>query len=37
MPPAAYEAMSDRCVSLSKQELDFEKQIKECHEWLMNL
>lgn len=37
MPPAAYEAMSDRCVSLSKQELDFEKQMKECHEWLMNL
>ena len=37
MPPAAYEAMSDRCISLSKQELDFEKQMKECHEWLMNL
>lgn len=34
MSPAAYESMSARCISLSKQELDFEKQMKACHEWL---
>jgi hypothetical protein len=34
MPPAAYESMSARCITLSKQELDFEKQMKACHEWL---
>ena len=37
MPSAAYESMSARCINLSKQELDFEKQMKSCHEWLKNL
>lgn len=34
MSVADYEAMSGRCISLSKEELDFEKQMKECFEWL---
>lgn len=37
MPPVAYESMSARCINLSKLELDFEKQMKVCHEWLKNL
>lgn len=37
MSPAAYESMSARCITLSKQELDFEKQMKACHKWLSNL
>lgn len=34
MSPAAYESMSARCISLSKQELDFEKQMVATYQWL---
>lgn len=34
MSDADYEAMSARCISLSQQQLDFEKQMKSCYEWL---
>lgn len=37
MSDADYEAMSTRCITLSKQELDFEKQMTACHEWLSNI
>ena len=29
-----YRALSERCVEVSKQELDFQKQMHECFEWL---
>ncbi len=34
MSPAAYESMSARCITLSKQELDFEKQMVATFQWL---
>ena len=37
MSPEAYEAMSGRCISVSKQELDFERQVRTCHTWLKQI
>ena len=34
MSPAAYESMSARCITLSKQDLDFEKQMVATYQWL---
>lgn len=34
MSVADYEAMSARCISLSQQHLDFEKQMKQTFDWL---
>lgn len=32
-----YEAMSARCIAISKQELDFDRQMDECYEWLLRV
>lgn len=37
MSPAEYEAMSGRCLSVSRQELDFSKQMVACNEWLKEI
>ena len=37
MSEADYEAMSARCISVSKQELDFDRQMSECYEWLQSV
>ena len=29
-----YTEMSERCILVSKQKLDFDKQMSECFEWL---
>lgn len=32
-----YEEISERCIAVSKQELNFEKQMNESYEWLKKL
>lgn len=37
MKEGEFEEMSERCISVSKQELNFEKQMIKSYEWLKNL
>lgn len=34
MPAEDFQQMSARCIEVSRNELDFEKQMKEAYEWL---
>lgn len=35
MPVAEFQAMSARCIKVSREELDFEQQMKATYDWLM--
>ena len=37
MDPNAFESLSERCLAVSSQELDFDKQMSECAKWLRGL
>ena len=34
MSAEEFQAMSGRCIEVSREELDFEKQMKEAYKWL---
>lgn len=34
MPAEDFQAMSACCIAVSRNELDFDKQMKEAYEWL---
>ena len=34
MPAEEFQTMSGRCIAVSRNELDFDKQMKEAYEWL---
>ena len=37
MPAEEFQTMSGRCIEVSRNELDFDKQMKEAYEWLVKV